>query len=215
MLAEREHLLPLVSEGFDLAEVSFPTVDGLGRVRVRTNFYSVPQRPSTEVQARVYPSKVEIWHEGQCAACHERCYGRQQEILNLEHYLEVLEHKPGALAGSKPLEQWRRQGRWPVSFDQIWERLMTKHGKQAGTRQMIELIRLGRVHGYDKLRQAIESTLDMGSCDVAAVRYLLTADELDRIPQDPIDVGALCRYERPLPVLNDYDRLLVAGEVLQ
>lgn len=215
MLAEREHLLPLVSEGFDLAEVSFPTVDGLGRVRVRTNFYSVPQRPSTEVQARVYPSKVEIWHEGQCVASHERCYSRQQEILNLEHYLEVLEHKPGALAGSKPLEQWRRQGRWPVSFDQIWERLMAKHGKQAGTRQMIELIRLGRMHSYAQLRRAIESTLDMGSCDVAAVRYLLTADELDRVRPEPIDVGALCRYERPLPVLNDYDRLLVAGEVLQ
>ena len=48
-----------------------------------------------------------------------------------------------------------------------------------------------------------------------AVRYLLTADELDRIRPHPIDVGALRRYERPLPTLNDYDRLLVAGEVLQ
>ena len=35
----------------------------------------------------------------------------------LEHCLDVLEHKPGAFAGSKPLEQWRRAGRWPVSYD--------------------------------------------------------------------------------------------------
>jgi hypothetical protein len=28
-------------------------------------------------------------------------------VLDLEHYLDVLGHKPGAFAGSKPLEQWR------------------------------------------------------------------------------------------------------------
>ena len=36
---------------------------------------------------------------------HERSYRRQQQILDLEHYLDVLYRKPGALAGSKPLEQ--------------------------------------------------------------------------------------------------------------
>src|SRR2546427_421376 len=46
-----------------------------------------------------------------------RCYERRQQILDLEHYLEVLERKPGALAGSTPLKQWREQGRWPQSYD--------------------------------------------------------------------------------------------------
>jgi hypothetical protein len=99
MRAEQEHLLPLSSEGFDLAEVSFPRVDGSGCVRVRTNFYSVPVRAGTAVEAKVYPASVELWHEGQCVARHERCYSRQQQILDLEHYLDVLERKPGALAG--------------------------------------------------------------------------------------------------------------------
>jgi hypothetical protein len=40
-------------------------------------------------------------------ARHERCYRRQQQILDLEHYLDVLYRKPGALAGSKLLEQKR------------------------------------------------------------------------------------------------------------
>jgi len=57
------------------------------------------------VEARVYPARVELWQEGECVACHERCYGRFQQVLELEHYLEVLERKPGAWAGSKPLEQ--------------------------------------------------------------------------------------------------------------
>jgi len=37
MLQELPHLLPLSAEPFDLTEKSFPTVDGLRCVRVRTN----------------------------------------------------------------------------------------------------------------------------------------------------------------------------------
>ena len=48
MRIEREHLLPLVSEGFELAETSFPVVDGQGCVKVRTNRYSVPLRAGSE-----------------------------------------------------------------------------------------------------------------------------------------------------------------------
>ena len=85
MAREQPHLVPLADEPFDLAEVSFPTVDGQGRVVVRTNYYSVPRRPGTHVEARVYPTRVEVWHGGQPVACHDRCYSRQQQVLDLEH----------------------------------------------------------------------------------------------------------------------------------
>ena len=103
MIEERVHLLPLAEQGFELVEVCFPRVDGLGCVRVRTNLYSVPAKPGRTVEVRLSPSYVEIRDEGRCIARHERCYGRQQQVLDLEHYLDVLERKPGALIGSKPL----------------------------------------------------------------------------------------------------------------
>jgi hypothetical protein len=134
MQLEQPHLLPLAAAGFDLAEVSFPRVDGLGCVKVRTNAYSVPVRVGTQVEARVYPTAVEVWHAGHCLARHARCYGQQQQVLDLEHYLDVLEHKPGALAGATPLAQWRAQGRWPASYDQLWTQLQARQGRQAGTR---------------------------------------------------------------------------------
>jgi hypothetical protein len=157
---------------------------------------------------------VEIWHEGRCVARHERCYSRLQEILDLEHYLDALDHKPGALAGSKPLEQWRQKGRWPASYDQIWEQLMIRNGRQNGTRRMIELVSFGKTHGYERLQLAVESALEMGSCDISTVQYLMTAGQLDRDRAEPIDVGRLSCYERPLPILTDYDQLLASPEVL-
>jgi transposase len=210
MIAEREHLLPFAEPRFDLAEVSFPVVDGLGCVRVRTNAYSAPLKPGMQVQTKLYSTSVEIWHEGRRVAVHERCYGRQQQILDLEHYLDVLERKPGALAGAKPLEQWRQAGRWPSSYDQLWAELMKRHGKQAGTRHMVELLTLGKQHGEGRLREAVEVALDSGAHDVSAVRYLLTARQ-SRMDLPTIDIGLLERYERPMPLMNEYDQLLSIG----
>src|SRR5918911_1714830 len=120
-----------------------------------TNAYSAPLPVGTQVQAKVYASTVELWHEGRCIARHERCYGRQQQVLELEHYLDVLYRKPGAMAGSKALEQRRQAGLWPESFDRIWQALMERHGKQSGTRQMIELLKLAPKHGQLRLQEAI------------------------------------------------------------
>lgn len=195
----------------DLAQTSFPTVNSLGCARVLTNAYSVPLKAGTQVHAKAYASVVELWHDGRCIARHERCYSRQQQILDLEHYLDVLYRKPGALAGSRPLEQQRRAGLWPASFDQIWQSLMTRHGKQSGTKQMIGLLQLGKQYGRDRLRAAIETAAATGCSDTAAVEHLLHAGTLRRVVCEPMDIGALERYQRPLPMMNEYDQLLMAG----
>src|SRR5215472_4069639 len=129
MLAERARLLPLAAQGFELAEVAFARVDGLGCVRMRTNLYSAPAPPGKTVEVRLYPSHVEIRDEGRLIAGHERCYERCQQVLDLEHYLDVLERKPGALIGSKPLAAWRARGLWPESYDRLLARLIERHGQ--------------------------------------------------------------------------------------
>ena len=218
MVLEREHLRPLTGEGFDLAALSFPVVNSSGTVNVLTNFYSTPLAPGTKVEAKAYAAYVEIWREGRCVARHERCFGRQQKVLDLEHYLDVLAKKPGALAGSMPLEQWRAQGRWPESFDRFWRNLQQRRGRQDGTRAMIEVLLLGREHGYEALGRAIEQALSLGGSDVAVIRYLLEGEQIEqRVPAAALEVGWLERYERPLPNLQNYDRLLAgsAGESIQ
>ena len=216
MAAEREHLGPLAEDGFDLAAISFPVVNSSGTVNVLTNFYSVPLPPGTKVEAKVYAAYVEIWREGQGVARHERCFSRQQKVLNLEHYLDVLAKKPGALAGSMPLEQWRAQGRWPESFDHFWEKLQQRRGRQDGTRAMIEVLLLGRQYGYEPLQRAIGQALALGASDVAVIRYLLEREQIEpRLPAVALEVGWLEQYERPLPSLQNYDALLTASPVAE
>jgi transposase len=209
MLIERGHLLPL-EEDFDLVETAFPTVSALGCVKVRTNAYSVPVAAGRTVQAKITASSVDLWHEGRSVATHQRCYGHHQEILDLEHYLDVLGHKPGALMGSKPLAQWRQMGKWTESYDRLWQHLTERHGRGKGTKEMIELLLLGRTHGQEKLRAAVGQALALGCTDSAAVRYLLTAPQLERARPAPLPVADLAAFERPMPEIGDYDRLLAA-----
>lgn len=213
MLRERERLRPLVKDGFDLAEISFPEVDGGGCVAVRTNRYSTPLRPGMQVEAKVYPAYVEVWNEGQRVARHERCYSRRQQILDLEHYLEPLSRKPGALAGSTALLQWRHQGRWKTVHDEFWQTLNARHGRQNGTRLMVEVIRLGREHGYDRLEAVVGKALTLGCSDAEAVRYLLLETRLERKAPEAVDMKALAAYDRPLPTMAAYDSLLSLREV--
>jgi transposase len=210
MRIERDHLAAMTGEEFPLGEVSFAIVDGKGCVKARTNWYSTPSRAGITVRVTLLPQVIQIWEDNRCVAQHERCYQRSRQILNLEHYLDILERKPGALAGSKPLEQWRRMGRWPECYDRFWQALIARHGKQTGTRQMIELLRLGRHYGYPRLEEAIDTALTLDCKDAAAVRHLLTADTLQHAHLPFVEVAALARYDRPMPVMDDYDRLVSA-----
>ncbi|MBV8841850.1 MAG: hypothetical protein JO307_03470 [Bryobacterales bacterium] len=208
MIEERAQLLPLAASGFELAELSFARVDGLGCVRVRTNLYSVPALAGKTIEVRLYPSHVEVRDEGRVIARHARSYQRHQQVLDLEHYLDVLERRPGALAGSKPLLAWRQRGLWPESYDRLLAALIVRHGTQSGPRQMIQVLSLVKQHGHQRLRAAVAEALSLGCADAAAVRHLVEAADLVRARNPRLELGALSRYERPQPCLTDYDGLL-------
>jgi hypothetical protein len=207
---ERAFLSPPAEEGFPIEEVVYPlVVDGHGRAKVKANWYSAPLSPGLRVSAVVGPSWIEIRHDNQCAARHPRRYGRGHQILDLEHYLDVLEKKPGAMAGSTPLQQWRQAGRWPDSLDRIWGHLEQRHGRSAGTREMITLVRVGSVAGWGRLIAAVEEALRLGVTDAAAVLHILNMPDPEQRRRYAIALAEeLAQFERPMPVMDDYDLLL-------
>lgn len=207
---ERALLSPLAEEGFPLEEILYPLlIDGKGRVKVKANWYSAPLSPGLRVTAVVGPSVIEIKHDSKCAARHPRCYGRGHQILNLEHYLDVLEKKPGAMAGSTPLQQWRQAGRWPECLDRIWRQLEQRHGKSTGTREMITLVRVGSVDGWDRLIAAVEEALRLGITDAAAVLHIMRMPDPEQRRQYAMALAKeLAQFERPMPAMDEYDLLL-------
>ena len=117
------------------------------------------------------------------------------------------------------LEQCRAQGRWPASYDRFWGLLKQREGKQAGTRAMIDVLLLGREYGAARVRRAVEEALELGCSNVGSIRYLLNVNNLEGRPTaKPVDIGALSRYDRPQPSLDNYERLRPnwpATEVIQ
>ena len=92
--------------------------------------------------------------------------------------LPVLERKPGALAGSTPLKQWREQGRWPVEYDRFWQGLQERHGKHQAALHLIQPeVRIGHdesdgLSGHDGKIPADEElavVLDCHGVDSGAV----------------------------------------------
>ena len=138
-------------------------------MRVRTNLYSVPAAPGRSVEVRLYPSHVAIHDEGRLIAHHERRYERHQQVLDLEHYLDVLERKPGALNGSKPLAAWRARGLWPASYNQLLAALVGRQRQPSGIRQMIQVLSLIKPYGHERVRTAVADALALGCADAAAV----------------------------------------------
>ena len=57
---------------------------------------------------------------------------------------------------------------------------MARHGKQAGTRQMIGVLQLGRRCGAASLQAAITTALALGCPDEAAIRHLVMTASLTR-----------------------------------
>ena len=84
---------------------------------------------------------------------------------------------------------------------------------------MIDVLLLGREYGAVRVRRAVEEALELGCSNVGSIRYLLNVHSLeDRPTAKPLDIGALSRYDRPQPSLDDYERLRPnwsATEVIQ
>jgi len=98
-------------------------------------------------------------------------------------------------------------------FDEIWQALMTRYGKQIGTKHMIELLKLSRQFGREHVRRAIDAARETGCTDIAAVQHLVHAHSLHRPVCEAMEIGSLELYKRPLPVMADDDQLLTEGEI--
>jgi transposase len=206
--AEQPAMLPLPAERFDPARLLAARVDGRARVCVRQNYYSVPARyAGRRLAVRLSATSIEVLDGPQLVARHERAAGKYAEILALDHYLEVLKYKPGALPGATALAQAKAAGAFTATHQRYWDAARRAHGDAAGTRALIEVLLAHRTLPATALAAAMNAAISSGVLDPQAV--LIDARRAAGGQVAPvIPIGALARYDRPAPDLAGYDKLL-------
>lgn len=210
--AEAPALNPLPVTGFDPARLLTARVDGRSRVCVRQSYYSVPARlVGRRVTVRLTAARVEVFDAGTRVAAHERAFGRHVEVLDLDHYLEVIKVKPGALPGATALAQAQAAGVFTSTHQGYWDAARRARGDTAGTRALIEVLLAQRRLPAAALQAAMDAAVTTGVIDPQAV--LIDARHRAGAARDPgaatvIPLPGLARYDRPAPALTDYDRLL-------
>ena len=208
--AERSHLRPLPDEPFEAALPLRSRVDRKARICVRQRWYSVPAGlVGRRLDVRLGARRLEIRHEGRPVARHERSPVRGSQTLLLDHYLEVLVRKPGALAGSLTLAQARDAGMFTQAHERFWKRARRKLGDGAGTRALIEVLLLHRGLPFVAVHAALDAIERVGSADpgLVAIEARRIADGRGQaaVSADP---GERRGWSRPVPALAGYDALL-------
>ena len=113
---------------------------------VRQINYSVPARfVGRRLTVRLGARTVEVLDGATIIARHERAVGKFFDVLALDHYLEVLKTKPGALPGATALAQARRVGVFTAAHQAYWDTARAAKGDSLGTRWLIEVL-LGPPH---------------------------------------------------------------------
>jgi len=81
-------------------------VDKYATICYGTNRYSVPDMYCGKmVDVKIYSRELQVFFTHGLICTQERNYGRYEWVLNLDHYLNTLSRKPGALHGSQALSQ--------------------------------------------------------------------------------------------------------------
>jgi transposase len=207
--AELPTLRALPDEPFEIGILFSPTVDRKARICIRQGHYSVPVRLAGRViEARLSGLTVRAFDGGRLVAEHERNPNRGSETLLLDHYLEILVHKPGALPGSIPLSQARESGAFTAAHERFWAVARRRHGDAAGTRALIEVLLLHRNLPFPAVHAALDAVNKMSSVDPELVA--IEARRLaDRRPKTDVQIApATPGATRPKPTLLRYDAFL-------
>ncbi|CUU59765.1 hypothetical protein Ga0074812_13164 [Parafrankia irregularis] len=227
---EQPTLARLPDEAFETGRWSNPRVDRYSRVPVRNARYSVPVRLiGRRVRVLLHASHLVVYDGQVEVARHERVMAQGATRLDLDHYLEALVRKPGALPGATALEQARSAGRFTPVHDAWWAAATKAHGEPVGTRALIEVLLLHRHLAHEHVVAGLAAALRAGAltADAVALEARRAADTDEPPPSTPPQPGSavsslterrliqLPPDTRPLPSVAVYDQLLPSRRTAQ
>lgn len=175
-------------------------VSATALIHFQRNRYSVPTRYVNEVLSlRVYPERLVLVAEGVEVACHARSFERHQTCYDWQHYIALIETKPGALRNGAPFREM------PASLQTLQRHLLRHAG---GDRVMAQVLAAVPVHGLDAVLVAAEIALEAGRPSAEHVLNVLARlKDGDSTPQALRAPPGLAVREEPRADVQRYDRL--------
>lgn len=209
-------LRPLPVEAFDPSTLLCCRVDAKARICVRQSYYSVPAhlagaKVSVALGARSLTVRdARAGRPAVVVAQHVRSLHKGTQDLLLDHYLEVLARRPGALPAATALVTARAAGLFTTTHDRFWVAARRRLGDSAGTRVLIEVLLLHRSLPTEAVLAGIDAALRLDRLDadlvaVEARRHLEPAKPSNDRHNAATQAGPA---DRPLPTLSGYDTLL-------
>jgi len=211
---EQPRLAALPDEGdFDVAVEVRCLVDAKARVCYRQAYYSVPARlvGRRGLRVQVDATHLQAFDGGRVVARHQRLPHKYIESLQLDHYLEILLRKPGALAGSTPLAQARAAGVFTAAHETFWVAARHKLGDAAGTRALIEVLLEHRRLPAEIMIWSLAAANSAGITNPQVVINQARTAADRRPPAEAVPIGGLEVYDRPPPDVAGYDTLLAGA----
>lgn len=169
---EHSHMMPMPT-AFDGYVESSARVSSTCLVNVQRNHYSVPcELAGKMVSIRLYPNQVVAVSDDVIAASHARLIEREQVRYDWQHYIALIERKPGALRNGAPFADM------PAPLKQLRLGLLRNKG---GDRVMAQVLAAVPRAGLEAVLVAVELVIESG---VLSVEHVLNV--LGRLNAPPI-----------------------------
>lgn len=200
---ERAQLMPMTAP-FDGYVEKPARVSSTCLVSVARNRYSVPcELAGQMVSTRLYPARVKIVIDERIVADHERLNDEGRTQYDWQHYVSLLQRKPGALRNGAPFADL------PAPLQQLRRTLLREPG---GDRAMAQVLAIVPAAGLDAVLVAVELALESappsGRVSVEHVQNVLA--RLNAAPRPGNVSTALQASTPPLADTARYDKLRTA-----
>ena len=193
---EQAALMPMVAP-FDGYVESLGKVSSTCLVSFDRSRYSAPcELVGQMVSVRIYPERIDLATHDAVVASHVRCFERNQTRYDWQHYIPLIERKPGALRNGAP-------------FADMPEPLLRLRGlllkREGGDRTMAKVLAAVPKSGLEAVLVAVELVLESGNPSVEHVENVLSRLKHTPAPEQvetPLEVG-----EAPVANTERYDSL--------
>jgi len=198
--SERPYLMPMPTPFDGYVEV-LARVSSTCLVTVQRNRYSVPcHLANHRVAAHLYPGRIEAYADNALVACHARLLDRDQVSYDWQHYIPLVERKPGALRNGAPFIDM------PVPLAKL-QTALRRRERQQGDRIMAKVLAAVPGHGLEAVLVAVELVLESGVHSGEHVLNVLARLSQANTPE-PVETR-LTLTEEPLADTSRYDSLNV------